>query len=122
MSLGAGMSDQDKWLEEAFIGALAVTSIILVIIIAAAPLSPLWLFTLYIADLVICIAFAWDFVHRFNQTRNKSEFLKYHGYEILAMIPALAFYPVSNLSGLSAFFRALRLIQVIFVLSRTTRL
>ena len=108
-------SSQIVRLKELFIGSLAIISIILVIAIGVIPSSPGWLFTLYTADLIVCFGIAWDFAARFKKAPFKSEFLKYHGFEVLAAVPAITFYSAGNLVLLLILCRALRLIRVIFV-------
>ncbi len=109
------MSDQNLRLKELFIGSLAIISIILIIAIQFISTSPGWLFTLYTADLIVSFALGWDFVGRLKKAPVKPEFWKYHGYEILAIIPAITFYSAGALILLLVLFRALRLIRVVLI-------
>jgi len=89
-----------------FNGTMVVFSVILIVLIATLLLPPVWLFTLYMADLVVCGAFAWDFGSRLYQSPQKSSFLKNHGYEALAAVPVVLFYPFPPLTWLAAVLRA----------------
>ena len=109
-----------NWVEY-LIGLLAVISIILVAIESLVALSAQWLLAIYIADLVVCIVFAAEFVYRLRQAPDRLGFLKSHGFEILAMVPALALYAAGSLPAISAGLRSLRLIRVVrvvFVIAR----
>ncbi len=86
------MGEQKIQREESLIGSLVLLSIALIVVISVINLSPDWLFTLFVGDLVICIVFTWDFVYRFNKAPQKSTFIKYHGFEILAIVTAIAIY------------------------------
>jgi len=103
-------------------GALALLSILLVIAETEIDFSGSWLFGLYSIDLIICVAFAWDFTYRHRHAANKGHFWKWHWYEILAMVPAFSLYFLGSLPEISAGLRALRLIRIIMILARTTRL
>jgi voltage-gated potassium channel len=109
---------------EFVIGFLAIVSIILIALESLVQLSPGWLITIYVIDLIICIIFAWDFIYRLYHSEDKKRFLKYNGYEILAIIPAIALYGIGTVPAISEGLRALRLIRVvriIAVFARTTR-
>jgi hypothetical protein len=112
------MSDTNIRLRELFIGSLTIISIILVIAIQVISTSPGWLFTLYTADLIVSFALGWDFVSRLKQAPLKSEFWKYHGFEILAVIPAIIFFSAGPLVLLLILLRSLRLIRVVFITTR----
>ena len=106
---------------ERVIGGLAVLSIIYIVIIWAAPLSPGWLFTLYVADFMVCVVFAWEFARRFSRAPHKLTFLKYHGFEILFMAPAVVFFPVIHLSWIGILLRLFRLARSGLVLGTNNR-
>jgi hypothetical protein len=109
-------------MENSFQGAMVIFSIILIVLISTFLLPPVWLFTLYLADMVICGAFAWDFVSRFCRAPQKSSFLKSHGYEALAAVPVVAFYPLPALSGLAAGFRATKMAALLLTPERISSL
>lgn len=100
---------------EVIIGLLAIISIILIAVESLVTLSEGWLFGLYAADMAICLIFAWEFVHRLRYAENRLAFLKAHGFEVLAMVPAFALYTAGAIPGLSAGLRSLRLVRVIRV-------
>ena len=102
-------------LKEIYIGLMAALSITVVIIISLFPLPPGWLFTLYTADLVVCLVFAWEFFFRLLKSPRKSEFLKYQSYEMLALVPAVAFFNLAPISMIAALLRAVRLIRVTII-------
>jgi voltage-gated potassium channel len=106
---------------EIIIGFLAVLSIILIALEPLAELSPGGLTAIYIVDGVICVIFAGDFIYRFYHAENKLKFFKYNGYEILAMIPAVAFSTIATGPAISEGLRAIRLIRVVVVFARTAR-
>lgn len=98
---------------EIVIGVLAILSIILVAIESLVTVSAGVLWGIYIADLIICIIFALDFVQRLRVSEKRSRFMKTNGYEILAMIPAIAFSALGAIPAISTGLRALRLIRVV---------
>jgi len=100
---------------EGFIGVLAIVSIILIAIDLLVDLEGGWLLAVYAMDLMICIVFAWDFGIRLWHAEKRITFLKLHGYEILAMVPALALYFAGS-TAVSMGLRSIRLIRVIRVL------
>ncbi len=102
-------------------GGLAVLSIIYIVIIWTAPISPGWLFTLYVADLMICGVFAWEYARRFSRAPQKLTFLKYHGFEILFMVPAAVFFPIIHLSWIAILMRLFRLTRSGLVLGTKNR-
>ena len=106
------------------IGVLGIISIVIIIIESVATLSQGWLFGLYAIDLAICLVFAVEFVYRVRSTEDRGRFLKTHGFEVLAMVPAVALYAVGSIPAISAGLRSLRLIRVIrviFVIARMSR-
>ncbi len=98
---------------EILIGLLAVISIISLIIESLVNLSTEWLVSIYAVDFAICVVFALDFIYRLKSTENKSHFLKFHGYEILAIIPAVALSALGTIPAISAGLRSLRLIRIV---------
>ncbi|HEY94639.1 MAG TPA: potassium channel family protein [Dehalococcoidia bacterium] len=106
---------------EILIGILAIFSIILVAVESLAEVSQGMLRAIYIADGIICCVFAWDFIIRLKASESKSHFLKTSGFEILAMIPAVAFYALGAIPAISTGFRSLRLVRVIIVFARMRR-
>jgi voltage-gated potassium channel len=113
-----------KIVNEAVIGVLAVISIILIAVESLVNLSNTTLIVLYIVDGAICLVFAWDFIVRLRASEAGSRFWLTSGYEILAMIPAVAFYALGMIPAISSSLRILRLIRVvrvIIVIARTSR-
>ncbi|MBN2074797.1 MAG: potassium channel family protein [Dehalococcoidales bacterium] len=106
---------------EIIIGVLAVFSIILVAVESLADVSEGMLRAIYIVDGVICCVFAWDFIFRLKASESKMHFLKTSGFEILAMIPAVAFYALGAIPAISTGFRSLRLVRVVIVFARMRR-
>ena len=111
-----------KNVSEVIIGVLAVVSIILVAIESLISVSEGVLLGIYIADLIICIVFAWDFVLRLRSSENKSRFMKTNGFEILAMIPAIALYALGAIPAISTALRSLRLVRVVRVVLLMARM
>ncbi len=105
-----------KNIVEPIIGMLAIASIILVAVESLMTLSDSALWGIYIADLIICLVFAADFIQRLVASERKLHFMKTNGYEILAMVPAIALYGLGAIPGISAAMRSLRLIRVIRVI------
>lgn len=105
-------------MENSFNGAMVIFSVIIIVLISTFLLPPPWIFTLYLADMVICGAFAWDFSSRFYRAPQKSSFLKSHGYEALAAVPVVVFYPLPALSGMAAGFRAAKMAPLLLVPER----
>jgi hypothetical protein len=99
-----------------FSGILVAISLVLIILISVLRLSPGWLFTLYMADIIICGAFAWNFASRFYRAHDKFSYLKYHGYEVLATIPAVVFYPIILLTGIVIVLRILNLVNPLSII------
>jgi voltage-gated potassium channel len=106
---------------ETFTVTLVAFSVILILVISLFPISPAWLFTLYVADLVVCSAFTWEFFVQLSKASKKSEFLKHHGYEALAVIPVFIFFPVKAFSGIIILFRLLKLVPLVSVQERKVR-
>jgi len=106
---------------ETIIGLMAILSIIMVSLETLVTLSSGWLTAIYIIDLLICAVFIWDFIVRLRSAEDKKHFWKFHGYEILAVIPAYALYLVGSIPAISIGFRALRLIRIVLLIARTTR-
>jgi voltage-gated potassium channel len=109
------------WLD-GLIGLLAILSIIIIVVESVITLSTRWLFVLYSIDLFICLIFAAEFIYRLQLTNDKSSFLKTHGFEILAMVPAVALYAAGTLPVISAGLRSLRLIRVVRVVFVVVRM
>lgn len=110
---------------EIIIGVLAIISIILLAIESLLNVTEGTLTRIYVADLIICIVFARDFISRLISNPNKHRFLKTNGFEILAMIPALLLSALGGIPLLSLGLRSLRLVRVIRVfllLARMRRL
>jgi voltage-gated potassium channel len=113
-----------KIFNEAVIGVLAIISIIIIAVETLVDVSMTTLIILYIVDAAICIVFAWDFAVRLRASENRPRFWLTGGYEILAMIPAAAFYFLGTIPMISSSLRILRLIRVvrvIIVIARTSR-
>ena len=106
---------------EIIIGFLAILSIVLIALEPLAELSPGGLIAIYIIDGIICVIFAGDFIYRLYHSESRLRFLKYNGYEILAMIPAIAFSTIATGPAISEGLRAIRLIRVVVVFARTAR-
>ncbi len=110
-----------KNVTEIIIGVLAIFSIVLVAVESLVSVSHSTLIGIYIVDLIICIVFAVDFIQRIIASKSKSKFLVTNGYEILAMIPAIALYALGTLSAMAVALRFLRLVRVILLLARMRR-
>ena len=104
-----------RTMSEITIGILAILSIILLATESLITVTENTLTHIYIADLIICLVFASDFISRLRADRNKYGFLKTHGFEVLAMIPALLLSTLGAIPLLSLGLRSLRLIRVIRV-------
>jgi voltage-gated potassium channel len=111
-----------KTMTEAIIGILAIISIILVAVESLVSVSQGTLLGIYIADLIICIVFAVDFIQRIRASESKSRFMKTNGFEILAMIPAIAFYALGTIPAIAVAFRSLRLLRVVRVIVLLARM
>jgi voltage-gated potassium channel len=107
---------------EVGIGILAVVSIILVAVESLVSVSQSTLIGIYIADFIICVVFAVDFIQRLRASESKSHFMKTSGFEILAMIPAVALFALGTIPVLAVAFRSLRLIRIIRVILLLTRM
>lgn len=107
---------------EVVIGVLAIASIVLVAIESLVELSPAALWGIYAVDLLICVVFAADFVHRLRTAESRARFWKTNGYEILAMIPAMVFYGLGAIPAISSALRSLRLIRVVRVIVLVARM
>jgi len=114
------MSRKNAW--EIAIGFLALISIVLVVVESLCTLSKSTLIGIYLADLLICIAFAFDFSIRMKSSGSKLQFLKTSGYEILAMVPALALYALGSIPAIAVALRSLRLVRVIRVVVLISRM
>lgn len=109
-------------IKEIIIGILAIVSIVLVTVESLITVSQNILLGIYIADLLICIVFTWDFIYRLRNSDNKSRFMKTNSYEILAIIPAIALSALGTITAISMIFRSLRFIRVIRVILLVTRM
>lgn len=107
---------------EAIIGVLAIVSIILVAIESLVSVSEATLMGIYIADLIICIVFGVDFIQRLRVSESKSRFMKTNGFEILAMIPAIALYALETIPAIAVVLRSLRLVRVIRIILLLARM
>ncbi len=114
--------DKNHHTTEIVIGVLAVVSIALVAVESLVTLSPAALWGLYAVDLVICVVFAADFIHRLRAAESRARFWKTNGYEILAMIPAMALYGLGAIPAISSALRSLRLIRVVRVILLMARM
>ena len=65
------MMEQKVQREEAFVGVLVLLSLASIITISVTTLTPDWLFTLFVGDVVICVVFAWDFAQRLRKAPEK---------------------------------------------------
>jgi hypothetical protein len=118
---GAGMEQQKIRREEALICSLVFMSVSIIIVMAVMNLSPDWLFTLFVGDLVICVVFAWDFGYRLSKSASKLTFLRCYGFEVLTFVPAIVFHSMEHLLIISAGLRALRLITAGITLRKDAR-
>jgi voltage-gated potassium channel len=107
---------------EIVIGILAIISIVLVAVESLVSVSRGVLIGIYIADLIICIVFAWDFIHRLRTSEDRGRFIRRNGFEILAMIPALAIFALGAIPAISSALRSLRLIRVVRVIIMLARM
>lgn len=111
-----------KIVTEVIIGVLAIISILLVAVDSLVSVSHGTLIGIYIVDLIICIVFAFDFIHRLRASESKSRFMKTNGFEILAMIPAIALYSLGNFPAIAIALRSLRFVRVIRVILLLARM
>jgi len=111
-----------KNVTEVIIGILAIVSIVLVAIESLLSVSQSTLMGIYIADLIICIVFAVDFIQRIRASESKSRFMKTNGFEILAMIPAIALYALGTIPAIAVAVRSLRLVRVVRVILLLARM
>lgn len=111
-----------KTLTEVIIGVLAIVSIVLVAVESLTSVSEYTLMCIYIADLAICIIFAIDFIRRLQSSENRARFMKRNGFEILAMVPAVALYAIGTIPAISIALRSIRLIRVLRVILMLARL
>jgi voltage-gated potassium channel len=107
---------------EIIIGVLAIVSIVLVAIESLVSLSEGVLWGIYAVDLLICIVFVGDFIQRLRASESKSRFMKTNGFEILAMIPAMALYALGAIPAISTVLRSLRLVRVVRVILLMARM
>lgn len=107
---------------EIIIAILAIVSIVLVAVESLVTVPERTLLGIYVTDLIICIVFAWDFIQRLRISENKSHFMKTNGFEILAMIPAVAFTEVGAIPAISTGLRSLRLVRVVRVVLLAARM
>jgi voltage-gated potassium channel len=111
-----------KAITEVLIGVLAIISIILVAVESLVTVSEGMLMAIYIADAIICVVFAWDFILRLRASENRPRFMKINSFEILAMIPAIGFSTLGAIPAISTGFRSLRLIRVVRVIILVARM
>ena len=111
-----------KPLVEGLIGILAILSIVVIVIEFVVDVSGAALAAIYVTDLVICLIFAGDFIYRVKTAENRKRFLKTNGFEVLAMIPAIALNALGSISIISAGLRSLRFIRVIRVILMIARM
>lgn len=107
---------------EVIIGVLAIASIILVAIESLVSVSQTTLVGILIADLMICIVFAGDFIQRIRSSDGKSRFMRTNGFEMLAMIPAIALYGLGAIPAIGVALRSLRLVRVVRVVLLMARM
>jgi len=111
-----------KNIGEVVIGVLAIASIVLVAVESLVSVSHGTLMGILITDLVICIVFAGDFIERLRASELRSRFMKTNGFEMLAMIPALALYGLGVIPALAVALRSLRLVRVVRVVLLVARM
>lgn len=111
----------EKTIREIVIGVLAIVSIVLIAWEALVSVSTNTLVRIYVADLIICVVFAADFIHRLRTSESKARFMKTNGYEIIAMIPAIAFSSVA-LPTIATALRSVRMVRVVRVVLMITRM
>jgi voltage-gated potassium channel len=109
-------------INEIIIGVLALVSIVLIAVESLASLTKSELIAIYVADFAICIVFAIDFIRRLRSSEDKGRYMKNNGFEILAMVPAVALYGLGTIPAISIAFRSLRMIRVLRVLLMLARL
>lgn len=116
------MQQRFNVLVEVSIAVLAILSVVLLSIEYLVELTPAQVSIVYQADLAICVMFAVEFIYRIVRSDNKSGFIKGHGYEVLAMVPAYIFviFEVQPIFG--GILRSLRLIRVVRLLVVIARL
>lgn len=110
-----------KNLTEIIISILAIVSIILVAVESLVNVAKETLVAIYIADGIICLVFAIDFILRLKDSGNKSAFMKSNGYEIIAMLPAVLLYAVGTLPVIAVILRSVRIVRAVVVLARLRR-
>ena len=106
---------------EIIIGVLAVVSVILIAVEALDYVEERANLSVYLADLAICIIFAVEFLFRLRSSESKMKFLRNNGFEILAMIPAIALYELETIPAIPLVFRSLRLVRVVRVVLMLAR-
>jgi voltage-gated potassium channel len=111
-----------KNVTEVTIGVLAIVSIALVAIESLVSVSQGTLVGIYIADLLICIVFAIDFIQRAKASESKSRFIISNFFEILAMVPAVALYALGTIPTIAVALRSFRLIRVVRVILLVARM
>jgi voltage-gated potassium channel len=101
---------------EVLIAVLAVFSIVLICVEYVVALPPAQLNMIYMADLLVCLAFAADFAYRTVKAEDRRVFLKTYWFEVLAMLPAYLFGLLETEIIFGAMARSLRTIRVLRVL------
>lgn len=102
-----------KNMMEILIGILAIVSIVLLVIESLFSVSMGLMSVIYIVDLIICCVFLLDFVYRLSLSENRLKFSMTNGYEILAMIPAIALHALEVIPTIAIALRLIRLVRVI---------
>jgi len=85
------MGQNQSTKRETLMATLAFFSIGLLVAEYIFALSPEQITFIYTVDLAICIIFAIGFSLSLSNAAKKGAFLKWHSFEILAMVPAFAF-------------------------------
>ncbi len=116
------MAQKQSAKREILMAALAFISIGLLVAEYILTLSPAQITLIYFLDLIICAIFAIDFSRSLSSTAGKKTFLKWHAFEILAMIPAFAFAYLETSTVFGAGLRSLRLIRVVRFFAVSSRI
>jgi len=116
------MAQKQPTKRETLMATLAFFSIGLLVAEYLFALSPEQIALIYTVDLTICIIFAIDFSISLSNAAKKGAFLKWHGFEILAMVPAFAFSYLETSTIFGAGLRSLRLIRVVRFFAVSSRI
>ena len=116
------MGQKQSTKRETLMAILAFFSIGLLVAEYIFALSPEQITLIYTVDLTICIIFAIDFSISLSNAAKKGAFLKWHSFEILAMVPAFAFSYLETSTIFGAGLRSLRLIRVVRFFAVSSRI